>query len=72
MKNIEAVLYGILILVIIGFIVANTKLHQDVQELIKQNEELEEVASEIQKQYNWCGWYEDFYYEHAQEFGAFE
>ena len=72
MKYVNITLCGVTILVIIMFAVANATLHQAVQELIEQNKKLEEVTSEISRKYNYCGWYEDFYYEHAKEFGAFE
>ena len=52
-----------------------TKLKLENKKLEYNNHELKNSVEILQSQNEsecHCGWYEDFYYDHAEEFGAFE
>lgn len=52
-----------------------SKLKLENKKLEYNNHELKNSVEILQSQNEsecHCGWYEDFYYEHAEEFGAYE
>ena len=52
-----------------------TKLKLENKKLEYNNHELKNSVEILQNQKEnqcHCGWYEDFYYDHAEEFGAYE
>lgn len=63
-------------------IISSNKYEDDIAQLKLQNKKLEynnkELMNSVEILLNdkeaecHCGWYEDFYYEHAEEFGAYE
>ena len=86
-NNLIGLLISIIILgfAIIGcFIIASNKYENDIAKLQKENKELkytnkelinsiEVLNTELNNAYDCdCGWYEDFYYEHAEEVGTYE
>lgn len=76
-KFIEDNLIGLLIsIIILGYaitgclIIDSNKYKNDIAELKKENKEL---MARLNNAYDCdCGWYEDFYYEHSEEVGAYE
>jgi hypothetical protein len=51
------------------------KISEQTKDLIYKDEVIEAQAKMIiQNEYNncYCGWYEDFYYQYADEVGAYE
>lgn len=83
-KFIEDNLIGLLISsIILGFaiicclIVTSIKYENDIAKLQKENKELMTSVESLYTQLNNayycdCGWYEDFYYDHSEEVGAYE
>lgn len=83
-KFIENNLIGLLIsIIILGYaitgclLIDSNKYKNDIAELKKENKELmtsvESLYTQLNNAYDCdCGWYEDFYYEHAEEMGAME
>lgn len=78
-------LFVILILgsmMIFMLIVSSNKYEDELSKLKLENKKLEynnkELTNSVEILLNdkeaecHCGWYEDFYYDHAEEFGAFE
>ena len=85
-KFIENNLIGLLIsIIILGYaitgclIIDSNKYKNDIAELKKENKELmtsvESLYTQLNNAYDVecdCGFFEDFYYEHAEEMGANE
>ena len=69
-------------LTIFMLIVSSNKYEDEITKLKLENKKLEynnhELKNSVEILLNdkeaecHCGWYEDFYYEHAEEFGAYE
>lgn len=77
------ILYTTLMLIICGILFSNKyedelyKLGIENKKLEYRNKELmasvEALQTQLNNAYDYdCGWYEDFYYEHAEEMGANE
>lgn len=83
-KFIEDNLIGLLISsIILGFtiigclIAISNKYENDIAKLQKENKELmtsvESLYTQLNNAYDCdCGFFEDFYYEHSEEVGAYE
>ena len=86
-NNLIGLLISIIILgyAITGcLIISSNKYKNDIAKLQKENKELEhtnkELMTSVEALYTQlnnaydcdCGWYEDFYYEHSEEVGAYE
>ena len=75
------ILYTALLIIICGIGFSN-KYEDEITKLKLENKKLEynnhELKNSVEILLNdkeaecHCGWYEDFYYEHAEEFGAYE
>ena len=86
-NNLIGLLVSIIILgfAVIGcLIITSNKYENDIAKLQKKNKKLEYTNKELTNSVQVlstklnnvyecdCGWYEDFYYEHANELGAYE
>lgn len=81
MKNKERLVY---LLFAISVLIFTIKTNIKINNLQKENKELEhtnkELMTSVESLYTQlnnaydcdCGWYEDFYYEHSEEVGAYE
>lgn len=59
-----------LMIILCCLIIYSNKYKNDIAELKKENKEL---MTRLNNVYDCnCGWYEDFYYEHSEEVGAYE
>ena len=83
MKNkkddlVSVIVVGLLLTYVIVLMYLLNKSYEDrVSELKHTNKELmtsvEALYTQLNNAYNCdCGWYEDFYYEHSEEGGAYE
>lgn len=83
MKNIKdalvsVIVVGLLLAYVIVLMYLLSKSYEDrVAELKHTNKELmtsvEALSTQLNNAYDCdCGWYEDFYYDHAGEVGAYE
>lgn len=73
-----------LIIILCCLIIDSNKYKNDIAKLQKENKELKhtnkELMTSVEALYTQlnnaydcdCGWYEDFYYEHSEEVGAYE
>ena len=81
MKNKERLIY---LLFAISVLIFTIKTNIKINNLQKENKELKhtnkELMTSVEALYTQlnnaydcdCGWYEDFYYEHSEEVGAYE
>lgn len=59
-----------LMIILCCLIIDSNKYKNDIAKLQKENKEL---MTRLNNVYGCdCGWYEDFYYEHSEEVGAYE
>ena len=81
MKNkkddlVSVIVVGLLLTYVIVLMYLLNKSYEDrVSELKHTNKELMTSVEALSTQLNNacdCGWYEDFYYEHSEEVGAYE
>ncbi len=83
MKNIKDNLFRILLIIVLlvyTFVLLKlmcNSYENDIAKLQKENEELtnsvQVLGTKLNNVYECdCGWYEDFYYEHAGEVGTYE
>lgn len=72
MKYVNIILSSFIIILMVILIITGFLLYNNTNEIIKQNKNIENIMDETNRKYNYCGWYEDFYYDNAQYFGAFE
>lgn len=81
MKNKERLIYLLFAISVLFFTI---KSNNKINSLQKENKRLEytnkELMTSVESLYTQlnnaydcdCGWYEDFYYEHSEEVGAYE